>query len=120
MIKKPIHLYKAKDLEPCSSSMEEQETVISFSREGGTAVIWTSDNTMLTKLKKLMGGESSSIELKEISWERGRPAGYKFEVSKKQVKVMAPRVISEERKEQLRETGKKMAEARKVKGKEEK
>ena len=32
---------------------DEQETVISFSRDGKSADIWTSDMTMITKLDKL-------------------------------------------------------------------
>lgn len=42
-----------------SPSMEEQETVITFSRGDGRAQIYTSDNTVLTKIRKCM---SSSDE----------------------------------------------------------
>lgn len=45
----------------------EQETTISFSRDGETADVWTSDTTMMTKLDRLCEKSPSNYKCTETS-----------------------------------------------------
>ena len=83
------------------SDLDEAETTICVERRSKTAQIYTSDNVMLTKLKKQM---SKNSEWK--CWEASRNAdgevtGYFFEVPKRAVSIRAGNKIevSDERKE---------------------
>ena len=54
MEKKEIHLYRPEELEAIVGlTKEEKETTVSWSYDLPMATVWTSDNTMLTKMKKL-------------------------------------------------------------------
>lgn len=103
MQKKPIEEYTADDLEVMEVAGEEQETTISWYRRDAIAVVWTSDNTMLTKMKKLMA-KSPDCKLKNITWSKdGEPTGYSFEVPVRFVKVLKPKEVSEEQRMALSE-----------------
>lgn len=108
MEKKAAHLYKPEELEAVHVTMEEAETTISISRAEDTATIWTSDNTVLTKLKKVMRTAPKECVLKEVSWYKGEPVSYKFEVKKKMVRVGAPRALTEEQREAMSERARAM------------
>lgn len=92
-----------------SIQVEEQETIINFSRSDNSAVIWTSDSTIITKLDKLVkaapkyyslrntGVINDSIVNKEyfvadkslISFRSGK---VKREMSEEQKKALAERL----------------------------
>lgn len=83
------------------ADLDEAETTICVERKGNTAQIYTSDNVMLTKLKKQM---VKNPEWK--CWEAGRNTdnkvtGYFFEVPRRSVSIRAGNKIevSDERRE---------------------
>lgn len=84
-------------------SSEEQETTVQISRTEDVAYVWTSDNTMVTKIRKLMGRAPDQWKLVKISTNAaGEPAGYFFECPKKCVRLVIPRPkleISDEERE---------------------
>ena len=53
--------------------LEEQETVINWLRTDDVIQIYTSDNTMLTKLKKLMASGPDQYTLTDVSYYEGNP-----------------------------------------------
>lgn len=53
--------------------LEEQETVINWLRIDDVIQIYTSDNTMLTKLKKLMASGPDQYTLTEVGYCEGCP-----------------------------------------------
>ena len=109
MEKKAVHLYKPEELEAIVGlTKEEKETTVSWSYDLPTATIWTSDNTVLTKMKKLMKAAPKDCVLKEVSWYKGEPASYTFEVKKKMVRVGAPRALTDEQREAMSERAKAM------------
>lgn len=65
------------------NSSDEQETSIVFERNSDKMSIWTSDNTMVTKLKKLMTNNPKEYKLVSISTYDGQPVAYEFEAPKK-------------------------------------
>ena len=104
MEKKAAHLYKPEELEAVHVTMEEAETTININRAENTAIVWTSDNTVLTKMKKLMAASPEECKLVQVAWNKdGTPAGYEFSLPKKCVKFSAPRKMSEEQRAALAE-----------------
>ena len=88
MEKKAVHLYKPEELEAIVGlTKEEKETTVSWSYDLPMATVWTSDNTTLTKMKKLMKEVPTLCLLKEVSWYKGNPVGYKFSVHKKFIRI---------------------------------
>lgn len=103
MQRKPISEYTADDLGIMDVAGDEQETTISWYRRDAVASIYTSDNTMLTKMKKLMA-KSPDCKLTNIAWNKdGEPTGYFFEVPVRFVKVIKPKEVSEEQRAALSE-----------------
>lgn len=103
MQRKPISEYTAGDLGVMDVAGCEQETTISWYRRDAVASVYTSDNTMLTKMKKLMA-KSPDCKLKNITWSKdGEPTGYFFEVPVRFVKVLKPKEVSEEQRAALSE-----------------
>lgn len=110
MQRKPISEYTADDLGIMNVVGEEQETTISWHRRDAVASVYTSDNTMLTKMKKLMA-KSPDCKLKNIAWSKdGEPTGYSFEVPVRFIKVLKPKEVSEEQRVALSERLKAMRE----------
>ena len=66
-----------------NNPLDEQETSIVFERNSDKMTIWTSDNTMVTKLKKLMTNNPKEYKLVSISTYDGQPVAYEFEAPKK-------------------------------------
>lgn len=62
---------------------DEQETTINLSRAEDKMSIWTTDNTMVTKLRALMIKNPKDYKLVNISTCNGSPAAYEFEAPKK-------------------------------------
>lgn len=79
-----IEVLSYNELEVTSTPVDEQETTINISRDEDTAEIYTSDSTMITKLKNLWKIYPKSLKC----WECGRDGlnkvtGYMFSCSKK-------------------------------------
>ena len=78
-------------------SGEEQETTVQMSRTEGIAHVWTSDNTAVTKIKKLMERAPDQWKLVKISTNAaGEPVGYFFECPRKAIKLGVENVLSDE------------------------
>jgi hypothetical protein len=102
---------KVGDLETLKTDVEEQETTISFYRNSNEACIYTSDNTTLTKLKKVVNKdpENYSVFIASINSSH-KPSGYLFKCPKKYIKFgsksnRAP--MTEEQKQAIRNRFKK-------------
>lgn len=80
----------------------EQETTISFTRDGDKAIVYTSDKTMLTKLHKLV--EKNPKEWKRIDQGRlkGDVVSETFECPKKLISLRAATPVSTISEEQKR------------------
>ena len=88
MEKKAVHLYRPEELEAIVGlTKEEKETTVSWSYDLPMATVWTSDNTTLTKMKKLMREVPTQCKLVDIGWYKGNPVGYKFSVHKKFIRI---------------------------------
>ncbi len=78
-------------------SLEEQETTIQMSKVEDVAYVWTNENAMATKIKKLMGRAPDQWKLVKISTNAaGEPVGYFFECPRKAIKLGVENSISDE------------------------
>lgn len=78
-------------------SLEEQETTVQMSKVENVAYVWTNENTMVTKIKKLMGRAPDQWKLVKISTNAaGEPVGYFFECPRKAIKFGVENSISDE------------------------
>ena len=88
-------------------SSEEQETTVQISRTENVARVWTSDNTMVTKIKKLMDRAPDQWRLVKISTNAaGEPVGYFFECPRKAIKLGVENSISDEARAAMSERAK--------------
>ena len=77
-------------------SSEEQETTVQMSRTEDVAYVWTSDNVVVTKIKKLMERAPDQWKLVKISTNAaGEPVAYFFECPKKLVSFRTLRAYDE-------------------------
>ena len=77
-------------------SSEEQETTVQMSRTEDVAYVWTSDNVVVTKIKKLMERAPDQWKLVKISTNAvGEHVGYFFECPKKLVSFRTLRAYDE-------------------------
>lgn len=81
----------------------EQEVVINFNSEDKTASIYTADPAFIRKMDSLAEDYPEAVKILEIYRLRGEVVAKKYECPKKLITVRRPRVISDERREQLRE-----------------
>ena len=97
-------------------SPDEQETIINFGINDNVANIYTSDRTVLTKLKKCILQESSGYKIKRICYSTdGDPIAIEVEFPKEFVSLRTKkREISDEAKIASSERFKKMWEDKKV------
>lgn len=63
-------------LKPVKCDMREQETTIQFNRDSKELHLYTSDNTVVTKLNKLLNAEGSLWKLENTTYKDGEPTGY--------------------------------------------
>lgn len=88
-------------------SLEEQETTVQMSRTEDVAYVWTNENTMVTKIKKLMGRAPDQWKLVKISTNAaGEPVGYFFECPRKAIKLGVENSISDEARAAMSERAK--------------
>lgn len=94
------------ELKSCVCSTEEQETTIQISRDGNEIRLYTSDNTRLTKMQKLINAPGTLWKLVKADYDKeGNPMGYFFVCSDKNMLALRPmkKEVSEERKQAARE-----------------
>lgn len=88
-------------------SLEEQETTVQMSRTEDVAYVWTNENTMVTKIKKLIGRAPDQWKLVKISTNAaGEPVGYFFECPRKAIKLGVENSISDEARAAMSERAK--------------
>lgn len=88
-------------------SLEEQETTVQMSKVEDVAYVWTNENTMATKIKKLMGRAPDQWKLVKISANAaGEPVGYFFECPRKAIKLGVENSISDEARAAMSERAK--------------
>ncbi len=88
-------------------SLEEQETTVQMSKVEDVACVWTNENTMVTKIKKLMGRAPDQWKLVKISTNAtGEAVGYFFECPRKAIKLGVENSISDEARAAMSERAK--------------
>ena len=80
-------------------SADEQETTITFSRVGDECILYTSDNTVLTKMKGMMA-KSEQYQVKKVfrDMSSGEVTGYAISFPKKLLSFRAGLELSAEEK----------------------
>lgn len=91
MERKDISLYTADELDAVDCAADEQEITMTAYRSDSVVDVWISDNTMLTKMKKMMEKFPDDYKLVDIAWTKdGTPAGYRFSMSKRLLRFPTP------------------------------
>ena len=101
----------------------EQETVIQISRNRDKASIWTSDNTQLTRIKRVMCKDPNSYVCTGVTKSKlGEVVGYAFECPKNLIgyRTSVKRSMSDEQRKRASERLKEYHKKRKEKTKDEK
>ena len=75
-----------------NNPLDEQETSIVFERNSDKMTIWTSDNTIVTKLRGLMTKSPEEYILRSISTYDGQPVAYEVEAPKEFLSFRSVRV----------------------------
>lgn len=90
--------YTVDDLKALSGvASDEQETTVQMSRTEDVAHVWTNDNTVITKIRKLMVKAPDQWKLVRVSTNAaGEAVGYFIECPKKMVAFRVPRVYDED------------------------
>lgn len=73
-------------LKPVKCNVEEQETTITISRADGVIHLYTSDNTRISKMQKLLNTEGTEWKLDKVTHDKdGEPTGYFFSCNNKKM-----------------------------------
>ena len=97
------------ELKSVKCNAEEQETTITISRADGVIHLYTSDNTRVTKMQKLLNTKDTEWKLDKVTYNKdGDPTGYFFSCSNKKMlglraKSTGQAPMSEEQKAALTE-----------------
>ena len=97
------------ELKSVKCNAEEQETTITINRTEDIIRLYTSDNTRINKMQKLLNAKGSEWKLDKVTYNKdGEPTGYFFSCSnKKMLSLRAKSVehapMSEEQKTALAE-----------------
>ena len=103
------------DLSITGVSADEQETTINYSRTDKEAEVYTSDNTVLTKIKNMFNSDDCEWKLKDIVKDQDRNiVGVFFIVPKKLVSLRAKTVKSSLTDEQRRAAAERLKNARRL------
>lgn len=74
------------ELKPVKCNVEEQETTITISRADGIIHLYTSDNTRISKMQKLLNTEGTEWRLDKVTRNKdGESTGYFFSCSNKRM-----------------------------------
>jgi len=89
--------------------VDEQETTIQVSRDEGVLNIWSSDNTMITKLRKCVEEGPDTWKCWEGSRDAdGRVTGYFFSAPRKMLTLRANPIVRDYTDEQRAEMAERM------------
>lgn len=74
------------ELKPVKCNTEEQETTITIGRADGIIHLYTSDNTRISKMQKLLNAKGTEWRLDKVVHNKdGEPAGYFFSCNNKRM-----------------------------------
>ena len=94
-------------------SADEQETTINFSRTDKEAEVYTSDNTVLTKIKNMFSSDDCEWKLKNVVKDKkGNVVSVFFSVPKKLISLRAKTVKSSLTDEQKQAAAERLKNAR--------
>ena len=103
------------DLSITGVSADEQETTINYGRTDKEAEVYTSDNTVLTKIKNMFNSDDCEWKLKDVVKDQdGNVVGVFFIVPKKLISLRAKTVKSSLTDEQRRAAAKRLKNARRL------
>lgn len=102
------------DLTITGVSADEQETTINYGRTDKEAEVYTSDNTVLTKIKNMFSSDDCEWKLKDVvvKDQEGNIVGVFFSVPKKLISLRAKTVKSSLTDEQRRAAAERLKKAR--------
>ena len=101
------------DLVITGVSADEQETTINFSKTDKEAEVYTSDNTVLTKIKNMFSSDDCEWKLKNVVKDRkGNVVSVFFSVPKKLISLRAKTVKSNLTDEQKQAAAERLKNAR--------
>lgn len=90
-----IEVKNYEDIKTVACLKEEQETVINISRTDDTVEIWTSDNTMVTRLGRMLKMFPNNWKCYEGSKDaQGNLSGYFFECPKRAISFRSGEIIT--------------------------
>lgn len=98
-------------------ALSEQETTISYCREGGSAHVWTSDATVMTKLDRMCREAPENYRCTEEAKAQigGWLVSKSYVIADKNLisfrSRKAERILTEEQRAELRERGRRLKEA---------
>ena len=113
-----IYITKREDFKTIKAKAEEQETTVNFSRDNDVATVWTNDNTVVTKLSKIVEKNPDEWSCYVVG-NMEEPTGYFFKTKKKYVcfregkRKMTSKTMTEEHKMKMVVNSKKAREAKK-------
>lgn len=90
------------ELKPVKLTTEEQETTITFDRVSKKLRLYTSDNTQITKMQKLINVSDSAWKLEKVVLDKdGEPTGYFFSAADKKLLTLRAKrtILTEEQRE---------------------
>lgn len=74
------------ELKPVKCNVEEQETTITINRTDGIIHLYTSDNTRISKMQKLLNAKNTEWKLDKVTYNKeGEPTGYFFSCNNKKM-----------------------------------
>ena len=101
------------DLSITGVSADEQETTINYGRTDKEAEVYTSDNTVLTKIKNMFNSDDCEWKLKDVVKDQDRNiVGVFFAIPKKLISLRAKTVKSNLTDEQKRAAAERLKKAR--------
>ena len=101
------------DLSITGVSADEQETTINYGRTDKEAEVYTSDNTVLTKIKNMFNSDDCEWKLKNVVKDKkGNAVSVFFSVPKKLISLRAKTVKSSLTDEQRRAAAERLKNAR--------
>lgn len=101
------------DLVITGVSTDEQETTINYGRNDEEAEVYTSDNTVLTKIKNIFSSDDCEWKLKNVVKDKkGNVVSVFFSVPKKLISLRAKTVKSSLTDEQRRAAAERLKNAR--------
>ena len=86
-------------LKSVKCNISEQETTIQYSRDSKELHLYTSDNTVVTKMNRLLNTPGTNWRLEKTTYLDGEPTGYFFVCEDKKAISLKAKPVTREKKE---------------------